>query len=436
MINFKSRSNLNCLFTLLLVLSSLLSEACLSGDNLSNLLVTDDTYEQSVVVETPTVDGLASKSWQILTALTEDFSPRTSATDEEKQASVFLQSEFKHMGLITEVQAFNVELFDPDSAFMYVSIPRSEEIDASPIFMSGTGESSGILVDVGKALESDLIGKDIDGNIALIERGKITFQDKVSNVLEEGAVGAVIYNNVPGGFNARLLNQVSIPVVSISKESGIVIKKSIEVQEIESTISVSASHRESRNIIAEKPGEDREAGVILIGAHYDTVPNTQGANDNGSGISTLFALANFINDKSYPFTIRYVAFGSEEIGLFGSRHYVNSLTDAELDKIIAMINFDVVGSGEFIELIGDDILVNRVLDYGNANNFSIERGVELDWAASDHAPFSEVGVPVLFILADDLSRINQPGDDLQFIDPILMGTAAISGIALIESFNK
>ena len=429
MINFKSRSNLNYLFTLLLALSILLSEACLS-------LVTDDTYEQSVAAETPTVDGLASKSWQILTALTEDFSPRTSATDEEKQASVFLEDKFQQMGLITTSQIFNIELFDPDSASMHVSIPRSEEVDASPIFMSGIGKSSGILVDVGKALESDLIGKEVDGNIALIERGRITFQDKVSNVLEGGAVAVVIYNNVPGGFNARLLNQVSIPVVSISKESGIVIKKSMEVQEIKSTISVSASYRESRNIIAEKQGTDLEAEVILIGAHYDTVPNTDGANDNGSGISTLLALANFINNKSYPFTIRYVAFGSEEIGLFGSRYYVNSLTDAELDKIIAMINFDVVGSGEFIELIGDDVLVNRVLDYGKANNLRIERGVELDWATSDHAPFSEVGVPVLFALADDLSRINQPGDDLQFIDPILMGTAAISGIALVESFNN
>ena len=101
-----------------------------------------------------------------------------------------------------------------------------------------------------------------------------------------------------------------------------------------------------------------------------------------------------------------------------------------------MINFDVVGSGEFIELIGDDFLVNRVLDYGRANGLVVKRGIELDWATSDHAPFSEAGIPVLFTLANDLSRINQPGDDPQFVDPILMGTAAISGIAFVESFNN
>ena len=96
-------------------------------------------------------------------------------------------------------------------------------------------------------------------------------------------------------------------------------------------------------------------GLVIIGAHYDVVPETEaGANDNTSGVAVLLSLAEALAGRSLPYTIRFVAFGSEEIGLYGSRHYVESLDEAELARITAMLNFDVVGSGPHLEAAGHE----------------------------------------------------------------------------------
>ena len=52
--------------------------------------------------------------------------------------------------------------------------------------------------------------------------------------------------------------------------------------------------------------------------------------------------------------------------------------------------------------------------------------------ASDHIPFHEAGISVIFILADDLSRINSPRDDIEWINPTLMGWATDIGIQLLD----
>lgn len=96
--------------------------------------------------------------------------------------------------------------------------------------------------------------------------------------------------------------------------------------DVEATVSVIMETRQSRNVIAELTGPMESERTVVLGGHFDTVPNVPGANDNGSGIATLLGVAREAADRSYPFTLRFVAFDSEEVGLFGSRHYVGSLS--------------------------------------------------------------------------------------------------------------
>ena len=186
----------------------------------------------------------------------------------------------------------------------------------------------------------------------------------MSRVTEAGALAAVVYNNRPGGFGGRL------------QKDGVDIKVRMQAREVEATVSLVMETRDSRNVIAEKPGSDENAGVVVIGGHFDTVPDTQGANDNGSGVATMIAVARAVSGKSYPFTIRYIAFGAEEVGLFGSRHYVGSITQGEQREIIAMLNLDVPGSGDFVEVIGSVDLVTEAVEYGDANDLDVRRGGE------------------------------------------------------------
>ena len=63
--------------------------------------------------------------------------------------------------------------------------------------------------------------------------------------------------------------------------------------------------------------------MLVVGAHYDTTPDTQGANDNGSGVAVALTIAEELADDELPFDLRFVMFGAEETGLNGSFAYTS-----------------------------------------------------------------------------------------------------------------
>ena len=91
----------------------------------------------------------------------------------------------------------------------------------------------------------------------------------------------VIYNNLPGNFQGVLSNPASIPAVSISQDDGLEIEELLSTGAVEAAVSVIEELLSSRNVVAEKSGPGD--AVVVLGAHYDTVPNIAGANDNASG---------------------------------------------------------------------------------------------------------------------------------------------------------
>ena len=323
------------------------------------------------------VARLGGRAWDFLVALTEQFSPRASATDQERVAAQFLAGEFEALGYQAEIRPFTIEVLSTETSALALNAPEEREIEGFPMRLSGRGQARGFLVDAGKGLEGDLPDAGLEGNIAIIERGVVTFEEKVKRVAEAGAIAAVVYSNQPGPFGGRLMTQADIPVISISIESGESVLSLMANGDVEATVSVVVETRDSRNVVAELPGAAGEDGVVVLGAHYGTVPNTNGANDNGSGVATLLTLAREVRDVSYPFTLRFVTFGSEEVGLFGSRSYVDSLSADDRDAVIAMLNFDVTGSGDGIEVLGNIDLVIQVLDYGTSGGVAVKMGSPL-----------------------------------------------------------
>ncbi|MGK7932105.1 MAG: M28 family peptidase [Microcystaceae cyanobacterium] len=81
---------------------------------------------------------------------------------------------------------------------------------------------------------------------------------------------------------------------------------------------------------------------ILIGAHYDTVPNSLGADDNGTGLAVLLELARFFSINYCRFPLQLVAFDMEEYGLLGSQAYVNYLQKNQ-KKIRLMLSLEMLG---------------------------------------------------------------------------------------------
>jgi aminopeptidase YwaD len=379
---------------------------------------------------------LEEKTFSFLEHLTAEFSPRESATDEELAAAHFLRNELEGLGYDVYIQ--DLEATRPFAEVRLARAPDadSDAIETLPIWGSTEGAGTGTLADAGKAFEEDIPDGELDGKVALIERGNITFEEKVTRVANAGAVAAIIFNNQEGNFRGALRSQSNIPAVSLTRADGLDMLALMDEADITVEVSVGTLPLPSRNVIAEKPGSSESGGTVVVGAHYDTTPDTQGANDNGSGLSVVITMAELTADIEYPFTLKFVLFGAEEIGLFGSRHYVDALTEQDIEDIIAMLNFDAPGSGERLDFIGSRELTDYATDIAadigaKAANAGLPEGV-----GSDHTPFHEAGVPVIFILADDLSRINSPRDDIEWINPTLMGWAADIGLQLLDRLAK
>jgi len=190
----------------------------------------------------------------------------------------------------------------------------------------------------------------------------------------------------------------------------------------------------SRNVIAEKPGTgEASQDVVILGGHYDTVPGIAGANDNSSGTAVLLALAKLLADRSLDLDIRFVVFGSEELGLLGSRAYLESLSDDGKNDTVAMLNFDALATGGQVTILGSDSLTGLVETLAEERGIAVFRRGGITGSSSDHANFARQGIPVLMFTAPDSSRIHTPNDTLEFADPALMEDSIRLALALLGS---
>ena len=340
------------------------------------------------------------------------------------------------LGYDTSVQDFEVEVF---RAGVEIDLPSGDapfSPRALPITLTAEGIATGALSYAGRAFEEDIRPERLDGSIALIERGVTTFEEKVNRVADAGAVGAIIFNNEEGQFHGTFYNPSRIPAVSISQADGRRLLALLEQGEQEATAWVGDVDSPSRNVIADKRGTTDDGRAVIIGAHYDTVAATEGASDNGAGVATVLTLAEYMAGRDYPFDVRIIFFGSEEIGLLGSNHYVDNMSEEEIENTIAMLNFDALGSGTRLDTAGDPALTDRTHAIGFDLGMELGRFSEERWAglggASDHGPFRLAGIPAQYITADDKSRINSPADEIRHINADLLGMATAIGIRLLN----
>ena len=377
------------------------------------------------------LDLASADAFAELEKFLEESGPRESATAQETAAAEYLQDRFQESGYETEIQRFTIEDLALAGMGLRLELPDPEEFVALPLERSGLGDVSGILTPVGLAMPGDLPDGGLEGRIAFAKRGVITFQAKAENVFAAGAVGLVIYNNVFGPFRGVLATQPDFPVISISRNDGEAIEDLLADSEIEASITLTTKDLPSQNVIAEKKGPGES--VVVLGGHYDSVPGIAGANDNASGAAVLVTLARMLADVDLPFTIRIVLFGSEELGLLGSRFYVESLSENELENTKAMLNFDALGTGSGVSVFGDGDITALVSDIGDQVNVDVAVTLGLKGGSSDFASFREAGVPYLMFFGDDVSRIHTERDTLEFVQAEMLRGAAAVAAALLQS---
>ncbi|MGW7198772.1 M28 family metallopeptidase [Streptomyces chryseus] len=150
------------------------------------------------------------------------------------------------------------------------------------------------------------------------------------------------------------------------------------------------------NLIADWPGGDPNQ-ILMAGAHLDSVSSGPGINDNGSGSAAVLETALAVSRAQLKPTkhLRFGWWGAEELGLVGSKAYVNSLPATERSKFSGYLNFDMIGSpnpGYFV--YDDDPAIEKTFkDYYAGIGVPTEIETEGD-GRSDHASFKNVGIPV------------------------------------------
>ena len=372
---------------------------------------------------------LTSRALGHLRWLSDTLGVRSSTSAQEREAAEYIRKELNDFGYLAKLQQFSVHDIQPVGRYLTIDVQDRRSFTAVVMTGSGVGEATGPIVDVGLGSGGDFPSEGIDGRIALIGRGEISFRQKVENAQQSGAIGVAIYNQGPELFRGDLASNVNIPVLGISKEDGEEILRLLELSEVTVTLEVAMNERSSQNVVATlNAGKDL---VVVLGAHYDTVPQSPGANDNGSGIAVVMALAQELVDKDLPFELRVIAFGSEELGLLGSRHYVETLLQGERGKIVAMLNFDALGAG-LLQFLGNELLVARAIEMAEDLEINAVVGRIPIGASSDHASFQETGIPVIFLSGSDISLIHSRDDRMEFVNPNRLGEAARLGLAIIE----
>ena len=109
------------------------------------------------------------------------------------------------------------------------------------------------------------------------------------------------------------------------------------------------------NVIADSRAGDRNR-TIVVGAHLDSVEAGPGINDNGSGTSTILEIAEQVAklEQDPRNRLRFAFWGAEEAGLVGSTAYVaDQVANGGIDEIEANLNFDMVGSPNFVRFVYD-----------------------------------------------------------------------------------
>ncbi len=164
--------------------------------------------------------------------------------------------------------------------------------------------------------------------------------------------------------------------------------------------------RTTINVIAETK-EGRGDNVVMVGAHLDSVLPGPGINDNGSGSTAILETALQMAKVKPNNKVRFAWWSAEELGLLGSEHYVDTLTPAEKTDIALYLNFDMMGSPNFMRGIYDgDNSDNEGAGAGPEGSAQIEEVFEEHFASkglpfngtdfsgrSDYGPFIAVGIP-------------------------------------------
>jgi hypothetical protein len=210
---------------------------------------------------------------------------------------------------------------------------------------------------------------------------------------------------------------------------------------------------QTANVAGVLPGNGSTDKVVVVGAHMDHLglgshtslaPGERavhnGADDNASGVAVMLELCRALGGvaaEKRPYDVFCVAFGAEEMGLLGSKFLVENMDQVARDRIVAMINFDMVGrlreQTVTVAGVGTSSVWPKLVD---AHKGALKVAVTVDgYGPSDHGSFYEAGVPVLHFWTGSHDDYHRPSDDVDkvnFDGAHAVGTMALNIVVALQ----
>ena len=329
---------------------------------------------------------------------------RTAGTPEEEKAANILADEIRAIGCEPVIDPFEIEDANIITASLEILEPYQKTYEVTGYKCAKSTPVEGIVADF------VYVENMIDVNLKNVK-------DKI--VLVNGRVGMDAYKKLikaeVAGFvsmNGTLIDRVEETDLDIRK-----IRKTLEMHGLTTAVNVriadafemiqkKASKAKvvldnqnvtltSHNVYTEVKGTEYPDEVIMMGAHYDSVPFSQGVYDNGAGSVTIMEALRYFKANPPKRTVKFAWFGSEEIGLEGSKHYVKAYKE-EAEKYVLMVNVDVGGivlGSDCGIVTGPECLTHFVDYFMKTEGYPVR--IEQDNYSSDCVPFADAGVPAI-----------------------------------------
>ncbi len=357
---------------------------------------------------------------------------RVSGTEGELKAAEYLKAECEELGFDAHIEAFDVAMANVKKA---VLIADGKEIPCLGFRLAGNADIEAPLYYL--TADDPVSMKGVKDKIVLLDTG-IGYW-KYQDMLQNGALGFITFNgnaNFPDTdidnkeLRPHVSNGTKIPGVNIHVHEAIKLVRD-DVQNVRIILEQDEYTGQSHNVIMDIPGETDE--MIVLSAHYDTVPLSVGVYDNMSGSIGILGVAEYFANHPNHYTLRFVWCGSEERGLLGSKAYCAAHKE-ELDKVVLNVNLDMIGSimGKFIACCSCEDKMVHFIEYLSAiEGFGVK--ARQDVYSSDSTPFADNGVPSLSfarIAPNPTASIHNRYDTMD----IMKGEHMAKDIAFITKF--
>jgi aminopeptidase YwaD len=292
---------------------------------------------------------VSSALWDNLVYLCDACQGRFAGTPDERRAGDYLLARFQEYGL-ENIHAEPFEFPGWERGQSRFSLLEGDLVmDLPCLALPGTPacdlEADVIDAGQGKLADYQRLGPGAAGKIVLTSSDGPSRGEKYHGAIEAGAAAFIFSSSQPGLLAPTGSIDGQLPAIGLAYENAARLKRKLAAGPLRARLSIEARQQRmtGRNIVAELPGSQPEAGWILAGGHYDGHDIAQGAQDNAAGVAVLVEAARLLAKcrEQLKAGLRFVLFSGEELGLFGSYAYAGAHAD-QFDYLRAVVNADVV----------------------------------------------------------------------------------------------